>query len=179
MIGALTQPGDVARLRERDRPLHAAARAAGCSGQTFEIEVAAGTRAGRPVFTRGYVTITSLVTPDDPQALHDWFDALEDGLARYGDDEPRAVPEGAEPLVGFDLTTHAGHFMGSGHNRLRALHARRARPGCAPPARGTRCRGTSTRPTSVAGSEAQHAFWGQGDDAPLSMLHQLAPSVAA
>ena len=28
------------------------------------------------------------------------------------------MPEGAEPLVGFDLTTHRGHFMGSGHNRL-------------------------------------------------------------
>ena len=28
------------------------------------------------------------------------------------------MPEGGEPLVGFDLTTHAGHFMGSGHNRL-------------------------------------------------------------
>ena len=28
------------------------------------------------------------------------------------------MPEGGDPLVGFDLTTHAGHFMGSGHNRL-------------------------------------------------------------
>jgi hypothetical protein len=70
------------------------------------------------VFTRGYVTITDLVTPEDPPALREWFAALEDGLARYGNDEPRAVPEGGEPLVGFDLTTHAGHFMGRGHNRL-------------------------------------------------------------
>jgi hypothetical protein len=42
---------------------------------------------------------------------------VEEGLARYGDDEPRAVPEGGEPLVGFDLTTHQGLFMGNGHNR--------------------------------------------------------------
>lgn len=42
-------------------------RPGGLSGQTFEIEVAAGTAAGRPIFTRGYVTITALVTPDDPQ----------------------------------------------------------------------------------------------------------------
>ena len=70
------------------------------------------------MFTRGYVTITTLVTPDDPEALEAWFAALEDGLARYGDDEPRAVPEGGEPVVGFDLTTHQGHFMGNGHNRL-------------------------------------------------------------
>src|SRR3712207_7608806 len=47
-----------------------------------------------------------------------WFAALEEGLARYGEDEPRAVPEGGTPLVGFDLTTHEGHFMGHGHNRL-------------------------------------------------------------
>ena len=58
------------------------------------------------------------MTPDDPAALREYFAELEDGLARYGHDEPRAVPEGGEPVVGFDLTTHEGHFMGSGHNRL-------------------------------------------------------------
>ena len=34
------------------------------------------------------------------------------------DAAPRAVPEGGQPLVGFDLTTHEGHFTGAGHNRL-------------------------------------------------------------
>jgi hypothetical protein len=43
--------------------------------------------------------VTELVTPDDPWALAAWFDALEHGLARYGDDEPRAVPEGGERLA--------------------------------------------------------------------------------
>ncbi len=80
--------------------------------------MAAGTGSGRPFFTRGYVTITTLVTPEDPQALAEWCTALEDGLARYGNDEPRAVPEDGTPVVGFDLTTHQGHFMGNGHNRL-------------------------------------------------------------
>jgi hypothetical protein len=31
----------------------------------------------------------------------------------------------------------------------------------------------------VAGSQAQHAFWGQGEIERLSMLHQLALAVAA
>ena len=66
VIAALTRPEtwpDYASEIGRFTPL----RPGGLLGQTFEIEVAAGIRSGRPVFTRGYVTITSLVTPDDPQ----------------------------------------------------------------------------------------------------------------
>ena len=163
VIAALTQPEtwpDYASEIGRFTPL----RPGGLLGQTFEIEVAAGTRSGRPLFTRGYVTITSLVTPDDPKALRDWFEALEDGLARYGNDEPRAVPEGGEPLVGFDLTTHEGHFMGSGHNRL-LLYTHEGKAW-------VRAAGTwdpmpwhVDKAYKIAGSDAQHAFWGQGDDA--------------
>ena len=126
VIDALTRPEtwpDYASEIGRFTPL----RPGGLAGQTFEIEVAAGTRSAVPVFTRGYVTITTLVTPDDPKALHDWFEALEVGLEQHG--EPRALPDGAEPVVGFDLTTHRGHFMGSGHNRLLLLHARGPRVG--------------------------------------------------
>jgi hypothetical protein len=68
-----------------------------------------------PPFTRGYVTVTDLVTPDDPKRLRAWFRAVDDGLARY----------------------------------------------------------------RLAGSEAQHAFWGQGDDVRKSMLHQLALRIGA
>ena len=73
----------IARARPRPRrgPTTPASSAAsrrcapgGLAGQTFEIEVAAGTDTGRPVYTRGYVTITQLVTPDDPEALGEWFD---------------------------------------------------------------------------------------------------------
>jgi hypothetical protein len=153
-------------------------RPGGLDGQTFEIEVAAGTDSGRPIFTRGYVTITTLVTPEDPAGLAAYFAALEDGLARYGDDEPRAVPEGGTPLVGFDLTTHQGHFMGSGHNRLVLYEL----DGVA----WVRAAGTwdpmpwhLDRAYRVAGRDAQHAFWGQGEVERLSMLHQLARQIAS
>jgi hypothetical protein len=153
-------------------------RAGGLDGQTFEIEVAAGTDSGRPFFTRGYVTITMLVTPDDPEALAAYFTALEDGLARYGKDEPRAVPEDGTPLVGFDLTTHQGHFMGNGHNRL-ILYEHEG-------AAWVKAAGTwdpmpwhLDRAYRVAGQDAQHAFWGQGEVERLSMLHQLARQIAS
>jgi hypothetical protein len=152
--------------------------AGGLDGQSFEIEVTAGTEAGRPVFTRGYVTITTLVTPDDPAALASWVAAVEDGLARYGDDEPRALPEGAQPLVGFDLTTRQGHFMGSGHNRL-LLYTHEGHAW-------VRAVGTwdpmpwhLEHAYRVAGRAAQHAFWGQGDIVAQSLLHQLALRIAA
>ena len=176
VIGALTRPEtwpDYASELGRFTPL----RPGGLLNQTFEIEVAAGTATGRPIFTRGYVTITALVTPDDPAALQAWFDELEHGLATYGEDEPRAVPEGGTPLVGFDLTTHAGHFMGAGHNRLLLYeHDGRA---------WVRAAGTwdpmpwyVDRAYRVAGREAQHAFWGQGEVERLSLLHQLARRIA-
>jgi hypothetical protein len=176
VIGALTRPEtwpDYASEIGRFTPL----RKGGLPGQTFEIEVAAGTASGRPIFTRGYVTITRLVTPDDPAALAAYFEELEDGLARYGDNEPRAVPEGGTPIVGFDLTTHAGHFMGAGHNRL-VLFEHDGRTW-------VRAAGTwdpmpwhLDHAYQIAGRDAQHAFWGQGEIAELSMLHQLALRIA-
>jgi hypothetical protein len=178
VVDALTAPEtwpDYASEIGRFTPL----RAGGLDGQTFEIEVAAGTDSGRPIFTRGYVTITALVTPDDPAALAAWFAALEDGLARYGEDEPRAVPAGGTPLVGFDLTTHQGHFMGNGHNRL-LLYV--MPDGSA----WVKAAGTwdpmpwhLDRAYRIAGREAQHAFWGQGEVTRLSMLHQLARQLAS
>jgi hypothetical protein len=177
VIAALTAPEtwpDYASAIGRFTPL----RGCGLLGQTFEIEVAAGTDSGRPIFTRGYVTITKLVTPDDPDGLAAWFSALEEGLARHGKDEPRAVPEGGTPLVGFDLTTHQGHFMGNGHNRLLLFTSE---DGTA----WVRAAGTwdpmpwhIDRAYRVAGSQAQHAFWGQGEVLRLSMLHQLAEQIA-
>jgi hypothetical protein len=81
-------------------------------------------------------------------------------------------------VAGLDLTTHEGHFMGSGHNRLLVFrHEDR-----------TWVRAVGTwdpmpwhvgRAYRAAGSEAQHAFWGQGDIPRLSMLHQLARRVPA
>jgi len=125
------------------------------------------------VYTRGYVTITRLVTHADPEALRGYVAELNDGLARFGVDEPPAVPEGAEPLVAFDLTTHEGHFMGAGHNRL-LLYADAGQAY-------VRAAGTwDPMPWHVeqayrrAGRDAQHAFWGQGGAVGQSLLHQLA-----
>jgi hypothetical protein len=87
------------------------------------------------------------------------------------------VPEGATPVVGFDLTTHRGHFMGNGHNRL-VLYT---------DDEGAWVKAAGTwdpmpwhigRAYRMAGSEAQHAFWGQGGVERLSMLHQLAQRIA-
>lgn len=142
-------------------------------GQTFEIEVAAGTAAGRPVFQRGYVTVTRVVSRDDRRALRAYFDELAEGLSRYGDNEPRLMPDGGQPLFGIDLTTHKGHFMGRGRNRLVVFeHDGRSYLRAAgtwdPMAWHVR---TIYR---LAGRDAQHAFWGRGGTERQSMLYQLA-----
>jgi hypothetical protein len=177
VVAALTAPEtwpDYASEIGRFTPL----RAGGLAGQTFEIEVAAGTASGRPVFTRGYVTVTKLVTPDDPEALRTWVTALEDGLRRYGGSEPRVVPEGGQTLLGFDMTTHEGHFMGNGHNRL-LLYTHDGQAW-------VRAAGTwdpmswhIEQTIRIAGRDAQHAFWGQGNVVAQSLLHQLALQIAA
>jgi hypothetical protein len=177
VIAALTTPEtwpDYASEIGRFTPL----RRGGLDGQVFEIEVAAGTGAGWPMFTRGYVTIEHLVTPDDPRALRAYFDAVERGMHDYGHGEPVVLPYAAKPLVGFDLTTHAGHFMGSGHNRL-LLYTHDGRAW-------VRAAGTwdpmpwhVEQAYRIAGREAQHAFWGEGNNVAQSMLHQLALQVAS
>jgi len=123
------------------------------------------------------VTITRLVTRDDESALREYFGELEDGLASFGSDEPRAVPEGGEPLLGFDLTTHKGHFMAHGKNRL-ILFRHDGRDYL-------RAAGTwdpmpwhAATAYELAGREAQRAFWGDGAIVDKSMLHQLAIAVA-
>jgi hypothetical protein len=150
-------------------------RKTGLLGQTFEIEVVAGTSAGRPIFTRGYVSVTRVVDHSAPGELARYVAVLNENLARYGQEEPPAVPDGAEPLIAFDLTTHEGHFMGRGHNRL-IVYERDARPYI-------RAAGTwDPMPWHleyayrVAGRQAQHAFWGHGAREEQSMLCQLAKS---
>lgn len=176
VIAALTAPErwpDYASEIGRFTPL----LSGGLDGQTFEIEVAAGTAAGLPIFTRGYVTITALVTPDDPAALTAWFAALEDGLAGSGTDEPRALPSGATPLVGFDLTTHAGHFMGAGHNRL-FLYDLDGEAWVAAAGTWDPMPWPVDQAYRIAGRDAQNAFWGEGNIAAQSLLHQLALQIA-
>jgi hypothetical protein len=147
-------------------------RSGGLAGQTFEIEVVARLAAWAPVFTRGYVTITRLVSREDPAALRAYIDELNDGMARFGRDEPVPLPAGADPVLGFDLTTHEGHFMGRARNRL-LLYEQDGRTL-------VRAAGTwDAMPWHLdqayrrAGDQAQHAFWGMGAREE-SMLHQIA-----
>ena len=96
---------------------------------------------------------------------------------RASGEEP-AVPEGADPIFAFDLTCHEGHFMGRGNNRL-LLYQQDGRTL-------VRAAGTWEKMPwhiagayAMAGREAQHAFWGQGEIEQLSMLHQIAKRLRA
>lgn len=171
IVAALTQPEtwpDYATSIGRFTPL----RSGGLAGQTFEIEVTAQPVEKAPIFTRGYVTITRLVTHADADALGAYVAELNEKMVRLGRDEPQPVPDDATPLVGFDLTTHAGHFMGRGNNRL-LLYTQGGKAY-------VRAAGTwDDMPWHLdqaykrAGADAQAAFWGEG--APEeSLLHQLA-----
>jgi len=147
-------------------------RRGGLLGQTFEIDIVARIVPVAPLSTRGYVTVTRLADGSDERALRAYVEEANESLARYGKGEPPAVPPGATPLLGLDLTTHAGHFLGravskllvyqqDGQGYLREVgvwdpmpwHIRRA--------------------YQAAGADAQRAFWGMGR-ADESMLHQMA-----
>jgi hypothetical protein len=166
----------MARLCDRGWPLHPAAELAAL-GQTFEIEVVAGAGHGRPVFQRGYVTVTTLVGRGDEPALRRYFEEVEHRLASFGCHEPRAVPRRGEPILGFDITAHEGHFMGHGKNRL--LLFRHDDRDC------LRAAGTwdpmlwhVASAYELAGCEAQHTFWGDRAIGRRSMLHQIALATA-
>ena len=79
---------------------------------------------------------------------------------------------GAQPLVGFDLTTHAGHFMGAGHNRL-LLFTHEGKAFVRAAGTGDPIPWHIQHAYRIAGRDAQHAFRGQGNVVAQS-LHQLA-----
>jgi hypothetical protein len=145
------------------------------TGQTFEIEVLGGTTTRTPVLLRGYVTVTDVAT--GAEDLRTYVDALNEGMARFGRDEPTPVPAGATPHAALDLTTHEGHFMGSARNRLLCYgHDGRTL---------LRVVGTwdpldwhLAQVYDRAGRAEQHAFWGRGTS-DESMLHQLARATGA
>ncbi len=171
VISALSKPEtwpDYASEIGRFTPV----RSTGLAGQTFEIEVVAHPTSRTPIFTRGYVTITRLVSQEDPAELEGYVSELNDSLARFGRDEPPAVPEGAEPVLAFDLTTHEGHFMGRARNRL-VLFEQEGQAY-------VRAAGTwDPLPWHLdqayrrVGHYAQHAIWGM-ESPQESMLHQIA-----
>lgn len=151
-------------------------RSGGLADQTFEIEVAGATTSPTPVWLRGYVTITRLVTADDLHAIGAYVAELNESLARLGRDEPPAVPDGATPLAAFDLTTHEGHFMGSARNRL-VLYLQDGTPYLRAAGTWDPMRWDLAQVYQRAGQHSQHAFWGMATPQE-SMLHQIALAAA-
>ena len=149
-------------------------RRAGLAGQTFEIEVVGFPSARTPVFTRGYVTITTLVTADDPAARDAWVTGLRQGFAAHPE-EQQPVPDGAEVHAGFDLTCHEHHFMGAAKNRL-VLYTVDGRSYLRAAGTWDPMQRHLAELYDRVGRYSQHAFWGMGNPEE-SMLHQIAAHV--
>ncbi|MEJ7825713.1 MAG: hypothetical protein WKF48_09805 [Solirubrobacteraceae bacterium] len=154
-----------------------AVRSGGLAGQTFEIEVITALTPRTPAIVRGYVTVTTLLSrAEEPERLDAYVADLNDRMVRVGRDQPPPVPDGATATLAMDLTTHEGHFMGRGLNRLLVYeHDGQAF---------LRAAGTwDDMPMALegayrsAGRQAQAAFWGSGR-AESSMLQQIARQTA-
>ena len=146
-------------------------RRGGLRGQTFEIEVVATLVPKAPLFTRGYVTVTRLVDTSTPQELRLFVDDLNGHLLASGRGEPQAVPAGAVPLLGLDLTTHAGHFLGRAISKL-VVYQDDVRAYIREAAVWDPMPWHLRLAYWTAGARAQRAFWGMGT-ADESMLHQM------
>lgn len=151
-------------------------RRGGLAGQTFEIEVVGFPSPRTPVFTRGYVTITTLVTADDQAALDAWVDDVRQGFAeRPTEQDP--IPDGAQVHAGFDLTCHEHHFLGNAKNRLVLYtldgHSYLRAAGTWDP-----MQPHLAELYERVGRYSQHAFWGM-ETPEESMLHQIARQVRA
>jgi hypothetical protein len=151
-------------------------RSGGLEGQTFEIEIVTSPAPRAPVFLRGYVTATILLTRDDTERLDEYARELNHMMVRAGRCEPPPFPVGCTPIFALELTTHEGHFMGRGVNRL-LLYEHEGRDYL-------RAAGTwDEMPLSLeavyraVGREAQHAFWGN-NRAEESMVRQIAVRTA-
>lgn len=168
-IEFLTDPSrwpDMGSANGRFTPL----RGGGLPGQTFEIEVVAEGVPRSPVFTRGYVTATTVET-----GAPGLQSAVADLGARYeaGAPDGRPLMSGrGEPVALIVLTTHDGHFLGRALSQLLIW----SDPG------GTWIRDVGAwdpMPVHIAaaykaaGEQAQHQFWGP-EPVQRSMLAQLA-----
>jgi len=155
-----------------------AVRSRGLAGQTFEIEVITALTPRTPAVVRGYVTATTLLTrAEHAEQLDAYVAQLNDRMVRLGRDQPPPVPDDAHAVLALELTTHEGHFMGRGVNRL-LLYERDGRAYL-------RAAGTwDDMPLTLegayrsAGRQAQEAFWGNGRE-DSSMLVQIALATAS
>lgn len=150
-------------------------RRRGLDGQTFEIEVVGFPSPRTPVFTRGYVTITTLVTADDPAARDGWVDDVRRGFAARPD-QTAPIPDNAEVHAGFDLTCHEHHFMGDAKNRL-VLYSLDGRSYLRAAGTWDPMQPHLAQLYDRVGRYSQHAFWGM-ESPEESMLHQIAAHIA-
>lgn len=150
-------------------------RRTGLAGQTFEIEVIGFPSPRTPVFIRGYVTITALVTADDLDARDAWVADVRRGFA-LRPNEPSPVPDGAEVHAGFDLTCHEHHFMGDAKNRL-VLYSLDGRSYLRAAGSWDPMQPHLARLYDRVGRYSQHAFWGM-ESPRQSMLHQISAHVS-
>lgn len=150
-------------------------RESGLAGQTFEIEIVGLPTSPALVSIRAFVTCTKVVTTAQPDELARHVAEIDAGLAGAAD-EPTALPEGAEPSAGIDLTTHEGHFMGNARSRLLLFtHEGRAY------LRDVGVWDPMPWPLDPvyqrAGYNAQQAFWGL-ETPEQSMLYQIGQRAA-
>ena len=168
-VGLLADPPrwpDIASEIGRFTPL----RSGGLEGNTMEIEVVGHPTRRTPIFLRAYVTATRVVT--DPDGLAEYAAELNEALARFGRDEPPAVPDGATPRAAIDLTAHDAHFLGNARNRL-VCYEQDGRAYLRAAGTWDPLRWDLARLYERVGYEAQHAMWGSGPP-EQSMLHQIA-----
>jgi len=141
-------------------------------GQAFEIEIVTPLTPRTPTVLRGYVTASRVVGLGDDDPIDPYAAELNELMTRAGRDEPPPFPSGCTPRLAIELTTHEGHFMGRGTNRLLLYdHDGQAYLRAA----GTWDDMPITLETAyrTTGRHAQQAFW--GDAQPnSSMLHQIA-----
>jgi hypothetical protein len=140
-------------------------------GQTFEIEIVLLLTPRTPVMSRGYVTATALHdAASAPDRLEAWVRTVDDGLASRG--QQPSLPAGARPLVGLELTTHEGHFMGAATSNI-LLFEQDGQGYLRDTGRWDPMPWHLDLAYRNIGVSAQQAFWGGG--APdESMLHQFA-----
>ena len=145
-------------------------RRGGLDGQTFEIEVVGEPVGPIPLLLRAYVTATIVLHAGSE--LDAACAELNRTFARYTPADPVPVPEGAQPQVLVELTTHSGHFLGRARNRILMYTDDE----------GAWIRAAGTwdpldwpldRLYTRMGRHSQHAFWGMGEP-DESMLHQVA-----
>lgn len=168
-VGLLADPArwpDIASEIGRFTPL----RSGGLEGNTMEIEVVGHPTRRTPIFLRAYVTATRVVT--DEAELGEYAEDLNDSLARFGRDEPAAIPDGATPRAAIDLTAHDSHFLGNARNRL-VCYEQDGRAYLRAVGTWDPLRWDLARLYERVGYEAQHAMWGAGPT-EQSMLHQIA-----